>query len=66
MVFGHILLNALMCHAFLYRKCKAFGPGLEKGIVNQPNRFTIDTRGAGTGGLGLAIEVSAIFLANFK
>ena len=38
------------------RKVKAFGPGLERGIVNQPNIFTIETKGAGTGGLGLAIE----------
>ncbi|XP_078797755.1 filamin-C isoform X9 [Oryzias latipes] len=34
----------------------AFGPGLEEGLVNKPNIFTVETRGAGTGGLGLAIE----------
>ncbi|KAM6895601.1 filamin-C-like isoform 2-T2 [Xenentodon cancila] len=34
----------------------AFGPGLEEGLVNKSNRFTVETRGAGTGGLGLAIE----------
>jgi filamin len=37
-------------------KCRAFGPGLEHGLVDQPNIFTVETKGAGTGGLGLAIE----------
>ncbi|RXM28325.1 Filamin-C [Acipenser ruthenus] len=37
-------------------RVRAFGPGLEGGLVNKPNRFTVETRGAGTGGLGLAIE----------
>lgn len=37
-------------------KCRAFGPGLERGLVDQPNIFTVETKGAGTGGLGLAIE----------
>ncbi|XP_065219553.1 filamin-A isoform X2 [Planococcus citri] len=37
-------------------KCKAYGPGLVKGVVNEQNKFTVETRGAGTGGLGLAIE----------
>ncbi|XP_035708450.1 filamin-A isoform X3 [Folsomia candida] len=37
-------------------KVKAFGPGLERGVVKKPNIFTIETKGAGTGGLGLAIE----------
>jgi filamin len=27
------------------KKVKAFGPGLERGVVNQPNVFTIETRG---------------------
>jgi len=27
------------------KKVKAFGPGLEKGVVNQPNVFTIETKG---------------------
>lgn len=26
-------------------KCRAYGPGLEKGIVNKTNRFTVETRG---------------------
>merc|ERR550534_551132 len=38
------------------RKVRAFGPGLERGVVDQPNVFTVETKGAGTGGLGLAIE----------
>uniref|UniRef100_A0A3Q3BKT5 Filamin C, gamma b (actin binding protein 280) n=1 Tax=Kryptolebias marmoratus TaxID=37003 RepID=A0A3Q3BKT5_KRYMA len=37
-------------------RVRAFGPGLEEGLVNKTNRFTVETRGAGTGGLGLAIE----------
>ncbi|XP_077400550.1 filamin-C isoform X3 [Vanacampus margaritifer] len=37
-------------------RVRAYGPGLEEGLVNKHNRFTVETRGAGTGGLGLAIE----------
>ncbi|XP_066588237.1 filamin-A isoform X2 [Prorops nasuta] len=37
-------------------KCRAYGPGLEKGYVNNPNRFTVETKEAGNGGLALAIE----------
>uniref|UniRef100_A0A3Q3J7Y0 Calponin-homology (CH) domain-containing protein n=1 Tax=Monopterus albus TaxID=43700 RepID=A0A3Q3J7Y0_MONAL len=37
-------------------RVRAYGPGLEEGLVNKPNPFTVETRGAGTGGLGLAIE----------
>ncbi|KAG7454362.1 hypothetical protein MATL_G00258930 [Megalops atlanticus] len=37
-------------------RVRAYGPGLEEGLVNKPNHFTVETRGAGTGGLGLAIE----------
>uniref|UniRef100_A0A3B3T694 Filamin C n=1 Tax=Paramormyrops kingsleyae TaxID=1676925 RepID=A0A3B3T694_9TELE len=37
-------------------RVRAYGPGLEEGLVNKPNRFTVETRGAGTGGLGLAVE----------
>ncbi|KAI5105622.1 filamin-C isoform X2 [Silurus meridionalis] len=37
-------------------RVRAFGPGLESGLVNQANCFTVETRGAGTGGLGLTIE----------
>lgn len=35
---------------------RAFGPGLKKGIVGQPAPFTIDTKAAGAGGLGLTVE----------
>uniref|UniRef100_A0A8B9LN10 Filamin C, gamma a (actin binding protein 280) n=1 Tax=Astyanax mexicanus TaxID=7994 RepID=A0A8B9LN10_ASTMX len=37
-------------------RVRAYGPGLEGGIVNKPNCFTVETRGAGAGGLGLTIE----------
>lgn len=37
-------------------KCKAYGPGLEKSQVGEPAKFTIETKGAGEGGLGLTIE----------
>ena len=37
-------------------RVKAYGPGLEKGIVDEPNEFTVSTKNAGAGGLGLAIE----------
>ncbi|XP_029350559.1 filamin-A-like isoform X9 [Echeneis naucrates] len=37
-------------------RVRAYGLGLEEGLVNKQNRFTVETRGAGTGGLGLAIE----------
>lgn len=38
------------------KKVRAFGAGLEQGYVNKPNVFTVETKGAGVGGLGLAIE----------
>uniref|UniRef100_A0A5F9DSU4 Filamin B n=1 Tax=Oryctolagus cuniculus TaxID=9986 RepID=A0A5F9DSU4_RABIT len=37
-------------------KVKAHGPGLKGGLVGRPAEFTIDTKGAGTGGLGLTVE----------
>ncbi|XP_015175447.1 PREDICTED: filamin-A isoform X3 [Polistes dominula] len=37
-------------------KCRAYGPGLEKGYTNKANQFTVDIKEAGNGGLGLAIE----------
>lgn len=37
-------------------KVRAYGPGLEQGIVNQKNTFTVETKGAGIGALGLSIE----------
>uniref|UniRef100_A0A8D0APH8 Filamin B n=1 Tax=Sander lucioperca TaxID=283035 RepID=A0A8D0APH8_SANLU len=37
-------------------KVTAFGPGLKGGLVGNPAEFTIDTKGAGTGGLGLTVE----------
>ncbi|XP_066255182.1 filamin-A isoform X4 [Euwallacea similis] len=38
------------------KKCIAYGPGLDNGVLNKPNIFTVETKGAGTGGLSLAIE----------
>lgn len=35
---------------------RAYGPGLKGGIVGKPAPFTIDTKGAGAGGLGLTVE----------
>lgn len=32
-------------------RCKAYGPGLETGLTNQKNKFTVETKGAGNGGL---------------
>ncbi|XP_077470388.1 filamin-A isoform X1 [Stigmatopora argus] len=37
-------------------KVRVHGPGLKSGTTNKPNKFTVETRGAGTGGLGLAME----------
>ncbi|XP_022101220.1 filamin-C-like isoform X6 [Acanthaster planci] len=37
-------------------RCKAYGPGLERAVTNKPAVFTVETKGAGKGGLGLAIE----------
>lgn len=37
-------------------RCKAYGPGIQKGIRNKPASFTVETREAGMGGLSLAIE----------
>jgi len=37
-------------------RCKAYGPGLERAIVDEPNVFTVATRNAGAGSLGLAVE----------
>nr|XP_039265539.1 filamin-C-like isoform X3 [Styela clava] len=37
-------------------KVKAYGPGLISGTTEEPAKFTVDTRGAGTGGLALEVE----------
>ncbi|XP_025994671.1 filamin-A isoform X3 [Solenopsis invicta] len=47
-------------------KCRAYGPGLEKGIVNKTNRFTVETKEAGNGGLGLSITGDAEVKAEAK
>ena len=38
------------------KRVKAYGPGLEKGYLNQPNQFTIETLNAGNGGIGISVE----------
>uniref|UniRef100_A0A3B3V6K9 Uncharacterized protein n=1 Tax=Poecilia latipinna TaxID=48699 RepID=A0A3B3V6K9_9TELE len=35
---------------------RAYGPGLQGGLVGKLAPFAIDTKGAGTGGLGLTVE----------
>lgn len=37
-------------------KVSACGPGLSRGLVNRPAEFTIDTKKAGQGGLGVTVE----------
>ena len=37
-------------------RVKAYGPGLQGGLTEQPATFVVETNGAGQGGLGLAIE----------
>uniref|UniRef100_UPI00358E6021 filamin-C-like isoform X2 n=1 Tax=Myxine glutinosa TaxID=7769 RepID=UPI00358E6021 len=37
-------------------RVRVYGPGIESGLCHKPNKFTVETRGAGAGGLGLAIE----------
>jgi filamin len=36
-------------------RVKVYGPGIEGGQPNQPSKFTINTRGAGQGGIGLSV-----------
>ncbi|XP_052093714.1 filamin-A-like isoform X15 [Mytilus californianus] len=37
-------------------RVRAYGPGLEGGITDKKQEFTVDIKGAGQGGLGLAID----------
>lgn len=37
-------------------KVKAYGPGLQSGITKKPAVFTVDTKNAGKGGLGILVE----------
>ncbi|XP_058873200.1 filamin-A-like [Acipenser ruthenus] len=37
-------------------RVRAYGPGLERGTTNAASKFTVETSGAGSGGLGLAME----------
>ncbi|CDW56754.1 filamin C [Trichuris trichiura] len=38
------------------KRCKVTGLGLTEGIVGVPCRFSVDTRGAGNGNLGISVE----------
>lgn len=49
--------HRLMCtHESDAGRVIAHGIGLKSGMVNHPAEFTIDTRGAGQGGLGVTVE----------
>ncbi|XP_017885701.1 filamin-A isoform X4 [Ceratina calcarata] len=37
-------------------KCRAYGPGLNQGVVNRPNLFTVETKDAGNDRLALSME----------
>ncbi|XP_041460314.1 filamin-B-like isoform X2 [Lytechinus variegatus] len=37
-------------------KVKAYGPGLQAGVTKKPAQFTVETKNAGKGGLGILIE----------
>lgn len=37
-------------------RCKAYGAGLQSGSTGQPSKFIVETRGAGNGGLSMAVE----------
>ncbi|XP_053551937.1 filamin-A isoform X2 [Bombina bombina] len=37
-------------------RVRVHGPGIQSGTTNKPNKFTVETRGSGSGGLGLAVE----------
>lgn len=49
----------------------AYGPGLTHGVTGEPCNFTISTKGAGAGGLSLAVEgpskaeVKVLFVLKF-
>lgn len=43
----------------------AYGPGLTHGVTGEPSNFTISTKGAGAGGLSLAVEGPSKAEVNF-
>ena len=48
-------------------KCKAYGPGLEDGLVGKPSSFTIETRDAGAGTLKVRLHgVKGAFKTDIK
>ncbi len=49
-----VFVSHLFC--LLTFQVRAYGPGLQGGLVGKPAPFAIDTKGAGTGGLGLTVE----------
>lgn len=50
-----VFLVSLLVLPFTFQ-VRAYGPGLQGGVVGKPAPFAIDTKGAGTGGLGLTVE----------
>lgn len=52
--FSYLVKSSLISMFTL--QVQAYGPGLQGGVVGKPAPFAIDTKGAGTGGLGLTVE----------
>lgn len=44
----------------------AYGPGLTHGVTGEPALFTISTKGAGAGGLSMAVEGPSKAEVNFE
>lgn len=63
-MYGHIIIvNCLIGSPYKFHvdsiasgHVTAYGPGLVHGISGEPSNFTISTKGAGAGGLSLAVE----------
>ncbi|KAG7270234.1 hypothetical protein CRUP_013951 [Coryphaenoides rupestris] len=48
--------SVVVCEGCDPSRVHASGPGLREALTNTPNHFTILTRGAGVGGLGITVE----------
>ena len=44
------------------KKCKAFGPGLDRGLVDKPNSFTVETKGRPHFSYSCLIDFLSLFL----